>query len=93
MAVVLGLFKPARAVSGQWQAPAQTDFNSLTKVLNGEGVYGFIYNSSITPDEKYGTYNWCNMPHVRIQEYVKPSSEFELQYVEVVSYRILDNTM
>lgn len=68
-----------------WHAPAQWDVNNLTKALHSEGKYGFIFDSSYTPDEKYGTYNWCNMPHVRRQEYVKPSEEFELQYVELVS--------
>ncbi|CAM1507948.1 Fc.00g047960.m01.CDS01 [Cosmosporella sp. VM-42] len=66
-----------------WYAPASTKLNNLTHVLNGEGVYGFIYDSSRTPDGKYGTYNWCNMPHVRSEEYVKASDEFELRYVEV----------
>lgn len=67
-----------------WHAPAATRINNLTQVLNGEGVYGFIYNTSHTPDDQYGTYNWCNMPHVRKQEYVQVSDGFELKYVEVV---------
>ena len=63
-----------------------------TRVIHGHaspaattGKYGYIYDSSKTPDDKYGVYNWCNMPHVRKTEYVKASDEFELQYVEVVS--------
>ena len=69
----------------EWNKPSQSDINDLDKVINGKGVWGFIYNSSQTPDDKYGIYNWCNMPHVRKQEYVVPDSEYELQYVEVVS--------
>lgn len=72
-----------------WHAPRKTDLNNLTSVLAGEGVYGFILNTSDTPDEVYGTYNWCNMPHVRSKEYVKASDEYELQYVEIVSYPML----
>ena len=75
----------AAAAAAKWHAPAQTHVNNLTSALTETGVYGFIYDSSHTPDESYGTYNWCNMPHVRRQEYVKPGSEFKLQYVEVVS--------
>jgi len=57
----------------------------LSKVIAGSGVYGFIYNSSDVPAKAYGTYNWCNMPHVRATEYKKAPSEYKLQYVEVVS--------
>lgn len=31
-----------------------------------------------------GTYDWCNMPHTRPQEYPRVNSSFELQYVEVI---------
>jgi len=76
------------AVSAQvdvaWHPPSKTEINDLDKVLSGKGVYGFIYDSSNTPDDKYGSYNWCNMPHVRKREYVRPSREYELQYVELV---------
>lgn len=70
-----------------WYAPAQTLVNNLTNVAGAAttGVYGFIYNSSYTPDAVYGQYNWCNMPHVRASEYVTPSDEYELVYVELVS--------
>ncbi|CZT10122.1 hypothetical protein WAI453_006363 [Rhynchosporium graminicola] len=74
----------AGAVDLGWYAPNATEINDLTKVLTGEGVYGFIYNSSTVPASEYGTYNWCNMPHVRATEYKKPSAEFKLQYVEVI---------
>ena len=71
-----------------WHAPAQTELNDLTKVIEGTGVYGYIYNSSQTPADKYGIYNWCNMPHVRKTEYVEPSKEYRLKYVEVVSWTL-----
>lgn len=68
-----------------WYPPKQTQINNLTAVIEGEGVYGYIYNSSDTPDDLYGVYNWCNMPHVRKREYVRPGKDYELVYVEVVS--------
>jgi acid phosphatase len=71
--------------AAEWHAPSKGDVNDLDKALHSEGVYGFIFDSSHTPDEKYGTYNYCNMPHVRRKEYVKPDDEYELQYVELVS--------
>ena len=67
-----------------WHAPSKSQVNDLDSALDSEGVYGFIFNSSETPDEVYGTYNYCNMPHARKTEYVTPSSEYELQYVELV---------
>ena len=69
-----------------WHAPKFTAINDLNTVINGTGIYGFIYNSSVTPSKlPYSTYNWCNMPHVRPQEYVMPPDEYKLEYVEVVS--------
>jgi hypothetical protein len=84
---VLSLLLPvaAQAVDLDWYAPAQTNINNLTTALNSNGVYGFIFNSSTTPNSEYGTYNWCNMPHVRKTEYVKADNEYELKYVEVVN--------
>lgn len=75
----------AQSVDLGWYSPAQSVVNNLTNVLSAEGVYGFIYNTSDTPDSEYGTYNWCNMPHVRRTEYEVPPSEYELAYVELVS--------
>src|SRR4051794_34145603 len=49
------------AVDLGWYAPNATEINDLTKVIAGQGVYGFIYNSSTTPASEYETYNWCNM--------------------------------
>ena len=48
--------------------PTSSNFNNLTLALNGSGTPG-IFNSSVTPEKAYGIYNWCNMPHVRAQEY------------------------
>ncbi|KAJ0165820.1 Counting factor 60 [Colletotrichum tanaceti] len=67
-----------------WHAPAQSEVNNLTAVINSKGVWGFIYDTSATPDDKYGQYNWCNMPHVRKTEYLQPADEYELKYVELV---------
>jgi hypothetical protein len=77
--------KAASIVDLSWHAPNATNINDLSQVIGGSGIYGFIYNSSATPANEYGIYNWCNMPHVRATEYNKPSSEYKLQYVEVVS--------
>lgn len=74
----------AATVDLSWHAPNATEINDLSQVIGGSGVYGFVYNSSTTPADKYGLYNWCNMPHVRVSEYKKASSEYKLQYVEVV---------
>ncbi|KAI1174261.1 histidine acid phosphatase [Nemania sp. FL0916] len=67
-----------------WYPPRNTSVNDLATALRGPGVYGFIFNSSQTPDAEYGTYNWCNMPHVRRTEYIRPSPEYKLRYVEVI---------
>lgn len=48
--------------------PRSTNVNNLTFAFNGTGAPG-IFNSSVTPDNEYGIYNWCNMPHVRTREY------------------------
>lgn len=86
----LSAVNPAsKAMDTSWYAPNATAINDLDRVLNSEGVYGFIFNSSHTPDEEYGQYNWCNMPHVRRTEYKKAPDDYKLQYVEVVSYIIL----
>lgn len=87
--LVLGVFQLAYpvtdAIDATWYAPSPNDVNNLTKAVNEEGTYGFIFDSSETPDDIYGTYNWCNMPHIRTQEYKKASREYKLRYVEVVS--------
>lgn len=78
------------SVSG-WHPPNSTWITHLDDVINGTGVHGFIFNGSQLPDGvPYGTYNWCNMPHVRTSEYPRVSSdEYQLEYVEVVSAYII----
>ncbi|EKG11543.1 hypothetical protein MPH_11036 [Macrophomina phaseolina MS6] len=72
------------SVSG-WHPPNSTWITDLGQVINGTGVHGFVFNSSRLPDGvPYGTYNWCNMPHVRASEYPRASDEYQLQYVEVI---------
>lgn len=78
--------KAATTVDLGWHAPNASEINDLTKVIGGEGIYGWIYNSSSVPAAQYGVYNWCNMPHVRATEYKKPDAEYKLQYVEVVGF-------
>lgn len=72
-----------------WYAPNATSINNLTQVIGGSDIYGWIFNSSQVPEDEYGIYNWCNMPHVRKAEYKVPPSEYKLQYVEVVGYATL----
>ena len=68
-----------------WHPPTATTINNLTAVINGTGVNGFHFDAVTPSTEPYRTYNWCNMPHVRRQEYVVPPPDFRLEYVEVVS--------
>src|SRR5262249_30905015 len=74
----------ASAVDLAWYPPRAMELNNLTAAVSGTGVYGFIYNGSETPADRYGTYNWCNMPHVRAEEYPRPERDYELVYVELV---------
>ena len=69
-------------VSLSWYPPATTQINDLAGVVNGTGVYGFIFNSSQGPLD---TYNWCNMPHMNPTTYPKVNdSSYKLKYVEVI---------
>ena len=63
-------------VSLQWHPPASTQINDLEHVINGTGIYGFIFNSSQGP---LNTYDWCNMPHTNTVTYPKPDSNYKLQ--------------
>ncbi|KAF2271060.1 histidine acid phosphatase-like protein [Lojkania enalia] len=68
-----------------WHSPEKTWINDLSEVLNGTGTHDFIFNGSmLPPGVQYGTYNWCNMPHVRAKEYPVAKSEYQLEYVEVI---------
>ncbi|KAL1982831.1 hypothetical protein VTN96DRAFT_831 [Rasamsonia emersonii] len=75
----------AVAVDTSWHPPSSTTgINNLDEVLDGDGVFGFIFDSSHTPTELYGRYNYCNMPHVRRTEYRPAPEGYELVYVEVI---------
>ncbi|KAK5019960.1 hypothetical protein LTR16_000005 [Cryomyces antarcticus] len=68
-----------------WHPPVSSNINNLSTVINGSDIYGFIFSSSQNPaGVPYGTYNWCNMPHVRASEYPRVNSSFKLEYVEVI---------
>ena len=78
------------SVNLAWYPPSNTWVTNLNDVINGTGVYGFVFNGSTDPPGvPYGTYNWCNMPHVRPQEYKRPDSEYQLEYVELVYFPII----
>ncbi|KAK3625192.1 hypothetical protein LTR56_020548 [Elasticomyces elasticus] len=65
-----------------WYPPVKSEVNNLPAVLNGSGVYGFIFNASQGPLD---TYNWCNMPHTNPTTYPKVNdSSYKLEYVEVI---------
>lgn len=82
---VTTLCNSSAAVSLCWYAPNLTEVNDLTSVINGTGVYGYTFNGSITSaGVAYDTHNWCNMPHVRAQQYQVASSGYKLEYVELV---------
>lgn len=72
------------AVDNSWHPPETSAISDLDLNLDSDGVFGFIFNSSDTPDDKYGQYNYCNMPHVRRREYEKAPEGYELVYVEIV---------
>ncbi|KAI8801312.1 histidine phosphatase superfamily, partial [Cladochytrium replicatum] len=72
------------SVDVSWHRPSYTDVNNLAAVLSGANSSTRIFDSSTTPDNLYGIYNYCNMPHVRAREYPVANSTFELKYVEVI---------
>ncbi len=41
-----------------WYPPVKSDVDTLSTVINGTGIYGFVFNSSQAP---LNTYNWCSM--------------------------------
>lgn len=86
VAASLAQHSDATTIDLSWYAPNATSINNLTQVMAGSGFYGWSYNNSQVPADEYGIYNWCNMPHVRKTEYKVPPSEYELRYVEVVSF-------
>jgi hypothetical protein len=74
-------------VSLNWFPPAQSWVTDLATIVNGSGTYGYSFGGSQIPaGGKYGDYVYCNMPHVRKQEYQVPAKDqYELIYVELVS--------
>ncbi len=51
-------------VSLSWHAPNASQINNLGNVINGTGVYGFVFNGSYVAsgNEYYGGYNWYFRP-------------------------------
>ena len=86
VAATLGLSIASHAsIDLGWYSPNATWINNLSDVINGTGTHGFQFGGSQLADGvPYGTYNWCNMPHVRKQEYPMPGNGYVLKYVEVV---------
>jgi acid phosphatase len=86
------LWTPTATTKGQspneglkWYAPKQSWINDLSAMINGSGTHGFNFAGSRLPEgTRYGTYNYCNMPHVRREEYDIVGEEYELRYVEVI---------
>jgi hypothetical protein len=74
------------AVNLSWSPPNATWISNLTDIINGTGTFGFVFSADGPPNGQYGEYSWCNMPHVRTQEYPRVGKEFELIYVEVVCF-------
>lgn len=68
-------------VSLDWYPPPKTDHNDLAKVINGEGIYGYIFDSSDGPRNQY---NYCNMPRVNEETYPRADPEYLLEYVEII---------
>ena len=75
------------SIDGLWYPPISNPINDLDTVINGSGVYGFVFNGSYAPvsNSYYGGYDYCNMPHVNKVQYFKYSDNYTLEYVEVVS--------
>lgn len=75
-------------ISLNWFAPSSSWITDLATVINGTGTYGFRFDGSLPPAN--GQYSYCNMEHVRPQDYQVPDkSKYELTYVEVVSTNLL----
>jgi hypothetical protein len=81
--------------SSRWYPPTSTDINDHDRAIDGAGPMA----SKVVPwtgaagseqpeGWQYGVYNYCNMPHVRTEEYVrKDEKEWELVFVEVIQRR------
>ncbi|KAF2673297.1 phosphoglycerate mutase-like protein [Microthyrium microscopicum] len=71
------------AVNLSWFPPSASWITDLAVVINGTGTQGFRFNGSGLPE--LGQYSYCNMEHVRPQNYQVPSMDkYQLVYVELV---------
>jgi len=77
-----------------WHSPANTDVNDHARAMDGSGpmakkIVPWTHTGASEQPRgwAYGDYNYCNMPHVRADEYVKKGEEFELLFVEVIQRR------
>ncbi|KAF2816874.1 phosphoglycerate mutase-like protein [Mytilinidion resinicola] len=84
--LLLPLAASQSATDLSWNPPISSWITNLSDIINGTGTHGFIFNSSELPKgtEYARTYNWCNMPHVRLEDYPIAPLEYELDYVEVI---------
>ena len=74
------------SVDLSWHPSPTTSVGILSSLEDSNGTYGLIFDSSTKAvGVPYGAENWCNMPHVGSQHYRKPSGDYKLEYVEVVS--------
>ncbi|KAK9432676.1 histidine phosphatase superfamily [Lipomyces doorenjongii] len=65
-------------------SPTKSSIGELEAVFNATtGTNGGYYSASVVPDDVYGAYDYCNMPHARAREYVIPGG-YDLQYVELI---------
>ncbi|KAK9494609.1 histidine phosphatase superfamily [Lipomyces doorenjongii] len=65
-------------------SPTKSSIGELEAVFNPTtGTNGGYYSASVVPDDVYGAYDYCNMPHARAREYVIPGG-YDLQYVELI---------
>lgn len=71
----------ASNMSLSWHPPSKNSINDLGHALNGTEANGFVYTAGQAPTN---TSNWCNMPHVTTDNYVKASGDYKLEYVEVI---------
>ena len=74
------------AIDLNWYPPNATWETGIPIAINSTGTHGLALKSSQMLSGEYReVYGWCNMPHVRKEEYVRPGKEYDLEYVELVS--------
>jgi len=84
----------SQASNSAWRSPLDTDINDHARAMDGTGPkakrvvpWTDAGASKLPPGWEYGDYNYCNMPHVRANEYVKKGDDFELVFVEAIQRR------